>query len=190
MFVMPLDKSALRKRFLEERRSLSAKERDKINDGIFRQVTALPAYARARTVFLYCSTPEEISTERLLSDALGRGKTVCVPLCVSRGVMEARAIKKVSELAPGRFGILEPPPDTPLVQPEKIDFCIVPCLSADVTGHRLGYGGGYYDRFLARTSAAAVVLCAERCFVQSLPAEPYDCSCHMIVTERQVHIAT
>lgn len=190
MSAMPLDKAALRKRFLEERRSLPAEERDKINDGIFRHVTGLPVYEQARTVFLYCSTPEEISTERLVSDALGRGKAVCVPLCVSRGVMEARMIRQVSQLAPGHFGILEPPSDTPLVQPEAIDLCIVPCLAADEAGQRLGYGGGYYDRFLLKTGAATVALCAERCFVQALPAGPLDCPCHMIVTERQVHIAT
>ena len=189
-FVTPLDKAALRKRFLEERRTLSAEEHDGINEGIFRQISALAVYQQARTVFLYCSTPEEIDTKRLLSDALGKGKTVCVPLCVSRGVMEAHAIRQVSQLARGRFGILEPSADAPLVQPEMIDFCIVPCLAADTAGHRLGYGGGYYDRFLAQTAATAAALCAERGFVQALPAEPHDYPCHMIITERRVHIAT
>lgn len=189
MFAMPSDKAALRKHFLEERRTLSAGEREQINEGIFRQVTSLAAYQEARVVFLYCSTPEEISTEQLLYSALSKGKTVCVPLCVYRGVMEAHVIRQVSQLAPGRFGIMEPSADAPLVQPEMIDFCVVPCLAADAAGHRLGYGGGYYDRFLAQTAATAAALCAERSFVQMLPAEPHDRPCHMIVTERRVHIA-
>lgn len=187
---MPSDKAALRKRFLEGRRSLTYEERGKINEGIFRRLTAHPAYQQAQVVFLYCSTAEEIGTEQLLSDALRAGKTVCVPLCVSRGVMESRVIRQTSQLMPGRFGILEPPSNAPVVQPEAIDFCVVPCLAADMAGHRLGYGGGYYDRFLTRTAATAAALCAERCLVPALPAEPHDRPCHMIVTERQVHIAT
>ena len=187
---MPSDKAALRKRFLEERRALSVEERQRIDEGVFRQVTAMEAYRQAQTVFLYCSTPEEIDTRRLLTDALAAGKRVCVPLCGEYGVMEARAIGRLAELSPGRCAILEPPPGAPLVLPEEIDLCVVPCLAADRSGHRLGYGGGYYDRFLARTTAAAVILCAESRFLEALPKETHDCPCQRIATERRVHIAT
>lgn len=187
---MPLDKPALRRQLLKARRETAPEKRRAMDDGIFRRLTALEAYQRAGTVFLYCSTEEEVSTARLLEDALRTGKRVCVPLCTgTRGVMEAREITEPSELVPGRYGIPEPPAWSPAVPPEEIDLCVVPCLAADASGHRLGYGGGYYDRFLARTAAETVVLCPESRFTVTLPAEPHDRSCNIVVTERRVHIA-
>lgn len=188
---MPFNKSDLRKRLLMRRRSRSPEERRRIDGDVFRQITSLEAYRQARTVFLYCSTDEEIDTRQLMEDAFCTGKQVCVPLCTDRhGEMEARKIRSAIDLIPGRYGIAEPLPDTPMVPPEEIDLCIVPCLSADLNGYRLGYGGGYYDRFLSQTPAKSAALCAECCLVPSLPAEPHDRPCNIIVTERRIHIAT
>ncbi len=187
---MQSDKSALRKHFLEIRHRLSMKERQMICNQIFHQLLTWTGYQQARTVFLYCALPEEIGTEQLLADALSKGKRVCVPLCTKeRGIMEARTILETGQLKSGRFGVPEPPANAPLVRPSDIDLCIVPCLAADESGHRLGYGGGYYDRFLAQTTAQAAVLCMERCLLKALPAETHDLPCTIIVTERRIHIA-
>lgn len=187
---MQSDKSALRKRLLAERRAESPEERRAVGDEIFQRLTTLDAYRRARTVFLYCSTEEEVDTLRLLQDALSAGKRVCVPLCTEeRGVMEAREITALSQLRPGRFGIPEPPGDALQVLPEQLDFCVAPCLAADEKGYRLGYGGGYYDRFLARVEAETAALCPESRFVSCLPTEAFDRPCGLVITERRVHIA-
>ncbi len=183
-------KSALRERMLRLRHAMTPEERRMVEDGVFRQLTALDVYRQAQTLFVYCSTEEEVGTLQLLEDALCAGKRVCVPLCTAvRGVMEARAIGALSELSPGRFGIPEPSASAPAIPPEEIELCIAPCLAADLSGRRLGYGGGYYDRFLAQTPAEAVVLCPERCLTDRLPAGPHDRACGIVVTERRVHIA-
>ena len=72
------------------------------------------------------------------------------------------------------------------VAPENIDLILAPALSCDRNGYRLGYGGGYYDRFLARTRAVAAALCAESRLTDELPREPFDLPCNYIITERQV----
>ncbi len=182
-------KQALRKNLLTERRKVSPMERHAVDEGVFLHITASDLYQKAQTVFLYCSTAEEIDTSHLMENALQAGKRVCVPLCTGPGIMEARELKDLAQLSPGRFGILEPPADSAPISPEEIDLCIVPCLAADTAGNRLGYGGGYYDRFLARTPAPAAALCAGHWFLRTLPTEPHDQRCDIIVTERQVHIA-
>ncbi len=190
MSAMPSDKPALRKQLLEARKTFSRETRRAMEEGIFTQLAALEVYRQAKTIFLYCSTPEEVGTGLLMADALRTGKRVCVPLCTDAyGVMEAREIPDVSALSPGRFGILEPPHDAPVVLPEEICLCIVPCLAADRAGFRLGYGGGYYDRFLRGTQAKKAVLCAECCLFDALPVGKHDMRCNIVVTERQVHIA-
>ena len=74
----------------------------------------------------------------------------------------------------------------PEIAPENIDLILAPALSCDRNGYRLGYGGGYYDRFLARTRAVAAALCAESRLTDELPREPFDLPCNYIITERQV----
>lgn len=146
------------------------------------------AYQTAHTVFCYCATAGEIDTKAILLDALRQGKRLCVPRCGAKGVMTAHLIASFAALTPGTYGILEPDADCPLVPPEEISLCVVPCLCTDPLGYRLGYGGGYYDRFLAQTPAVRAVLCAQqRLLTQPLPREDTDLPCDLIFTERQVY---
>lgn len=185
---MCADKSTLRKAMLSARAAQSQTERTHCAAQIVQQVLALPDYQKAKTIFCYCATPQEISMDALLSDALEQGKQVCVPRCERPGIMSARQIRALSELKQGKFDIREPDACAPVVPPAQIDLCIVPCLCADQDGYRLGYGGGYYDRFLAQTSAYTVLICAEsRVLSSPLPREATDIPCDCIVTERQVH---
>ena len=100
--------------------------------------------------------------------------------------MSARRILSLDELQSGAYGIPEPSSGAPEIPPDEISLVIVPALSCDRNGYRLGYGGGYYDRFLARTHAAAAALCAESRLTDVLPREPFDLPCNYIITERQV----
>jgi 5-formyltetrahydrofolate cyclo-ligase len=85
-------------------------------------------------------------------------------------------------LSPGAFGVLEPL-DTPAIMREEIDLAIVPALAASRDGFRLGYGGGYYDAFLAGLGATIVCPVFDACLVDSLPQEPHDEPVDIIVTE-------
>lgn len=183
---MCAEKQALRQKML----ALRAAEPDDIREcrarSIARTLFSLPQYQAAQTVFCYCATDEEISTEAILLDALARGKRVCVPRCATRGIMTAREISTLEQLQPGKFGIREPDASSPVIPPSEIDLCIVPCLCADLDGYRLGYGGGYYDRFLAQSAAYSIALCAaDRLMQTALPREITDIPCDYILTERR-----
>lgn len=185
---MHAEKALLRKKMLALRAAETPEARRLRDRAITEAVCGLDVYQSAHTIFCYCATEEEIATDAIISDALARGKRVCVPRCERPGEMTAREIQSLHELIPGKFGIREPQADRPVIAPEEIDFCIVPCLCADLQGFRLGYGGGYYDRFLCQTSAFTAVLCDfSRLLHTPLPREATDIPCDYIITERQVH---
>ncbi|MCQ5128214.1 5-formyltetrahydrofolate cyclo-ligase [Butyricicoccus faecihominis] len=180
-------KSALRARFRQERSAVSPVEKQRIDEAVAANVLQSGVYRAAKTVFLYVSTAAEIDTSRILADALRQGKTVCVPRCEAAREMTARRIRTQEELCgAGAFGILEPSPDAPIVSPDQIDLILAPALACDRRGVRLGYGGGYYDRFLHRSNAFRAALCAESRLLEALPAEPHDERVQYIFTERQV----
>ena len=183
---MCTDKKTLRGRYLAERASLSAEEKQAIDRGIAQNILQSEFYQQADCIFCYVSTAEEIDTRTVLENALASGKTVCVPLCGKGGSMTARKITALSELQTGHYGILEPPDTAPEIAPENIDLILAPALSCDRKGYRLGYGGGYYDRFLSRTNAVCVALCASQRMSAALPHEAFDRCCHYIITEREV----
>lgn len=183
---MSNDKTTLRRQFLSERAAQGAAEKQSIDRRIAGHVLESESYRRAGCIFAYVSTPQEIDTRALLRAALAAGKTVCVPLCGAAGEMTARQIRSLDALRPGAYGIDEPDASAREIPPEAIDLVLVPALACDRQGYRLGYGGGYYDRFLCRTGADRMALCAEQRLVQSLPHTALDQKCRWIVTERQV----
>ncbi len=185
-YTMSLDKAQLRRRFRAQRAAQDPAEKKHIDEEICAHVLESVLFQHADCIFLYVSTPQEIDTRALVQKALAAGKTVCVPLCGAPGEMEARCIVSLDDLQPGAYGIDEPGADTPVVDPMRIDLVIAPALACDRQGFRLGYGGGYYDRFLARTDAASAALCAEARLVDKLPHETFDRRCSWIFTERQV----
>ena len=141
---------------------------------IFRHVAGLPEYEQAGTLFCFVGTSSEIDTAPILEDALRRGKRVGVPRCISRGIMEVREIRSFRDLEAGKYGIMEPGAHAPVIQAEEINLAIVPCMSCSHDGRRLGYGGGYYDRYLGRTRAVKAVICRERIMRADIPVEPHD----------------
>ena len=171
---------------LAERAAQSAAEKRWIDRRITGQVLAHPGYLQAACVFCYVSTPQAIATHALLRRTLADGKTLCVPLCGAQGEMTARRIRSLDELRTGKYGIPEPDAAAEQIPPEQIGLIIVPALACDTQGYRLGYGGGYYDRFLSHTGAVRMALCAEARLLSRLPHEPFDMRCDYVITERQV----
>lgn len=172
-------------RDLESR--LSVPYRLKADRSIAAHLLAMPEYRSAETVFCFVSTAHEIDTRPILEDALTAGKKLCVPLCVGAGVMELRRVTSLDQLSPGFHGILEPPAGSPLVLPDDVDFAILPCLTCNHLGQRLGYGGGYYDRFLAHYRGGTVLLCRELLIRDEIPVEPHDYPVPWVLTERGLY---
>ncbi|MGE4484994.1 MAG: 5-formyltetrahydrofolate cyclo-ligase [Oscillospiraceae bacterium] len=180
------EKGLLRKKVNEILARLTEDDIISGNDIIFNNTMSLPEYAAARTVFAYHSMGREPDTRKILDSALSSGKTVALPLITGAGIMEARIIKTVSELVPGKFGIPSPPEASETLEPRDIDFILVPAVAFDVNGYRLGRGGGFYDRFLAKTTAYAAGLSREAALLSSVPREVHDLPVQCIITEKRI----
>ena len=180
-------KAELRSRFKALRTGLSPAEKDEMDLKILSRVMNLWQYRDSQTILTYVSTAIEVDTRRLIEKSLHAGKQVAVPRCVpGTREMEFYRICSLDELSPGTFGVLEPDPDkSALFTDFSKGLCIVPALSFDFQGYRLGYGKGYYDRFLARFGGSTVGLCYDSCMVRNLPAGRYDQPVHLIVTQRK-----
>lgn len=163
---------------------LSQRYMETADQAIMSHLAAMPEYQEAQTVFCFVSVRREIDTFPILKDALAAGKTLCIPLCTQKGVMEPRQITDLSQLQEGSYGLLEPPADAPLVSVDNIDFAILPCTTCNHLGQRLGKGGGYYDRFLSQYSGWTVGINYSECVRDELQPGRYDVPIQMLLTER------
>ena len=166
---------------------LSQRYLETADQAIISHLAAMPEYQEAQTVFCFVSVRREIDTFPILKDALAAGKTLCIPLCTQKGVMEPRQITDLSQLQEGSYGLLEPPADAPLVSVDNIDFAILPCTTCNHLGQRLGKGGGYYDRFLSHYRGGTVMLCREKLIREEIPVEPHDYPVPWVLTERGLY---
>lgn len=159
---------------------------------IIETLVALPVFREKTHFFIYCSYQSEVETTRLFSRCLEEGKTVSVPLTVPEQLqLQAITITDPSvDLSPGYKGIPEPISSLTerRVNPQSIEVAIIPGAVFDRTGHRLGYGGGYYDRFLAQAAPQAIRigLAYSQQVVSRIPGQPHDIPMDILVTDREV----
>ena len=154
--------------------------------GIYFNVTSMPEFGLAQCVMFYYSVGREPDTLRLAQVALRMGKTVAFPFCYSGGEMEARVVTTLEELKPAMLDIPAPQNASAIITPAELDFIIVPALTYDRKGFRLGYGGGYYDRFLKNTRALTVGFARNRLLKSELPREPHDIAVNRLATEGEL----
>ncbi len=146
---------------------------------------ALPQVQRARTVMVFCGVGREPDTSHLIRTLLERGQQVALPVCLPGRKMEARVISRMDQLVPGKFGIPEPEYGCPAVPPGEIGAVLVPGLMADREGYRLGYGGGYYDRWLAGYTGFTAIVCPLERLVDALPREEFDRPVALVMTDEE-----
>lgn len=178
------DKRRIRGEMRQRRDAMDTTQRRRCSDAIARAVLDSDVYRSARSVFLYLSTPHEVDTAPILCAAWADGKQVYVPKCIGPHTMLAVRLRADDVLISGPMGIREPEDATECTMPEDIDLCLAPCVSVTLDGVRLGYGGGYYDAFLARCGGYKLCLCFESCVSPALPAEPWDVTMDAVCTER------
>ena len=190
-------KEALRRYYLEVRGSLSSEERAAAEAAILTRLFAEECWQRARVICAYLPIRGELDTTPILRRAEAEGKLCALPVTVTgaaEGKMIFRSLLGLSPeaLPKGRFGIPEPPPTHPTLSPAALEgaLVLVPGLAFDDDGFRIGYGGGYYDRFLsthreAGISLTAVGLAYGVCRAPSLPREPHDVPVDFILDERR-----
>ncbi len=179
-------KAGLRERYKTFRRELPPEKKARLDQMIASRVTSLWQYKRNRLLLIYVSTAIEVDTYRIMEQAWADGKRVAVPRCVpGTRNMEFYYINSLGDLEPGTFGVLEPRPDrSRLLTDFQSGLCIVPALSYDWHGYRLGYGKGYYDRFLARFGGQMIGICYSECVQKRLPHGRFDRPVELLVTER------
>ena len=176
------EKDRIRQEIRQVSRGLDPAYRAEASRSITEQVMALPEWQNARTVMAYVSMPEEPDTKTLIQAALDDGKTLLLPRCATRNVMEALPVTDMNLLVPGILGIPEPPAAERREVPEP-EVILVPCMCATPSGIRLGHGAGYYDRFLAEHKGMTVCLCFSRLLRSDLPADNTDIPVDRVVTD-------
>lgn len=183
----------LRLRILAERKKLSLADRQGMERRIIETLVTLPIFKAYQIVLIYCNYQSEVATLPLLHWCLAEGKTVCVPLAVPEcsEVLTVTITDPLLDLAPGYKGIPEPVPnmrESRVLSPECLHAVIVPGAVFDRAGNRLGYGGGYYDRFLAQAAPQAIRigLAYSGQLVDQIPALSHDVPMDVLVTEKEV----
>ena len=185
-----LVKTRLRQNLKEMRSGLSPEEKKRMDDAITESFLNSTSYTRSDVILTYVSTAIEVSTREIILTALKDGKRVACPRCVDgTRLMDFYFIESPDELKPRTFGVPEPDEDAGrLYDGQGHPVCIVPGLSFDRWGYRLGYGKGYYDRFLSQYDGWTAGLCYSGCVQYKLPHGRYDRPVDRLITEKYIRI--
>ena len=176
-------KKALRTFIRKKERTLDPVYKAESSEAICRHLLALDEYKSAKVVFAFAGTEKEIDTSLFMNETIAGGKTLILPRCAAEHAIDLCVVRSMDDLEAGAYGILEPKKSCALVTAADIDFAVVPCLSFDRKGRRLGQGGGYYDRFLARVDCCTVGLIRAAFLLDALPAEWNDVPVSAVITE-------
>lgn len=185
-------KMRLRAHYRAVRENTPPAVREEADRKIAETVRKLWQYRASSQLLIYVSTPIEVDTRGIIEQALADGKRVAVPRCVpDTRLMEFYYIESLEELSAGSFGVLEPAPNPErLVTDTSQAMCIIPAFSYDFHGYRLGYGKGYYDRFLANFNGYMIGICYSSCVRRSLPHGRFDRPAQLLVTENYIRRTT
>ena len=189
MNTVATEKQRLREVRLAARETLSEQERCVLDDCITQKLLATPEYAEATTVLTYVSVSSEVSTRMIIESALRDGKTVAVPRCLPGHCLEFVAIVSLEQLVAAPFNLLEPAKELPAVTEDQKNnsICIVPALLVDTKGYRLGYGAGFYDRFLSTYPGKKICLAYQQSLSRTtLPHTAFDVAVDVVITESDV----
>ncbi len=185
-----MKKRELRERMLELREGMLHSEVAAMSKTIHTYLQSLPSFRNAKNIFLYASTRNEVETDDIIVNLLQAGKGVAIPV-VNKGTKEIvfSFIESLDELMPSTYGIREPLPNS--LRPvalDSVDLIIIPGVAFDMRGYRLGYGGGYYDRFLEKLPEGVhkMGLAFDFQVLEALPVEEHDLKVDTIITEERI----
>ena len=181
-------KKELRESLIAARDAIPAQVRASRDEAIIARFTRLVTYRYSKLLLLYSPIGSEIDVLPLEKAALRDGKKVAYPRCGEDRTMKFYIVPSHEALEPGFHGIMEPPQGFPEADISDASGAavIIPALSWDMTGHRIGYGGGYYDRWLPGFAGAKVGFCYSDNLSRELPRGRFDAGCGIIVTEKGV----
>lgn len=175
-------KSKLRKEFKKRRSELTDKAEKSLK--ICNSFLNSDTYKNAKIILCYSSFSDEVSTDLIIKKSLADGKITALPRCIDKnGSMKYFIINSFDDLKTGSFGISEPDAKCTELDTFSESVCIVPALSFDCKGYRLGYGKGYYDRFLENYIGFSVGLCYNDLISDCLPVNEFDRRVDAVITE-------
>ena len=165
-------KSKLRKQVLQEMKALSQEKKQAIDLALTERFLHHPFYHEAKTIATYLSFPHEFQTQELIEQALKDDKKVLIPKTYPKGRMDF-VLYDPQQLVKTSFGLLEPQGDLEVMDASRIDLIHVPGLAFTTEGYRIGYGGGYYDRYL-ENFAGQTMSTIYPCQIQNFNLEDHD----------------
>ena len=176
-------KKILRREFLSKRAAIPHDERDRISHELIKKFLATEIYREAKILMAYASTPDELQLDELFAACFADKKILAIPFIVDKGIMQAVEVSNFEALEIGDFNILTVKHNQKFIEPARIDVVIVPGAAFDLSGGRLGLGGGYYDRFLPlAVNAKKIAFAYDFQVVESLPLEAHDAKINFIFT--------
>ena len=183
------DKQQIREQGKLARREMKPEERAAASMEIARRIAASDVFADAGTVLIYKAMPDEVDLGFLTELPESEGKRFCYPRTLKEHRMEALLPSGPQDWKTGRFGIMEPDPETARhVSQDELDLVLCPCTAFDENGGRMGMGGGYYDRYLPGCGHAVVAAVAfEAQKTVSVPTDEHDIRMERVFTEKAVY---
>ena len=176
-------KAELRKKILQEMKTLSQEQKQAMDRDLTERFLQHPFYQEAKVIATYLSFPHEFQTQELIEQALKDGKKVLIPKTYPKGRMEF-VVYHPQQLVKTSFGLLEPQGDLEVVEPSQIDLIHVPGLAFTTEGYRIGYGGGYYDRYLEHF-AGHTMSTIYPCQVQEFNSEDHDIAVQEVLIDER-----
>lgn len=185
-----MKKEEFRKKVLEERNKLFSDglKKNEYDRKIFDLFFSSELYKNSNLFLVYVSFGSEADTGNIINKIIGDKKRVAVPKCTGKGIMTFIEIKSMDELIPGKYGIFEPEYNEACeIKAYSGAVCLTPGAAFDIRGKRIGYGGGYYDRYLSlRSEILRVGICYSEFLFDAVPTEQHDISVSYIITEKGI----
>ena len=180
------EKKQLRKQVRQQLSAMDPQELVRGDEALFEQFLALPQVQKAKTIFAFWGIAgKEPDTKKLIARLVEQGKQIGLPRMLPEHQMEVRLYDPNKPLIEVGFGISEPGEDCPLMAKEDIDLILVPAVCYDRRGYRLGFGGGYYDRWLEYFTGFRVGLCRKAVLQEQVPTEAHDSRVDLLITEEE-----
>lgn len=183
-----LSKTTLRKLVLEKRDAVAVDTRKKWDEEVLKRIINNESYINSSSIFTFVSFGSEVNTHQIINLALNDNKIIYVPKIKSKEKgIEIFRINSLSDLKPGYFGILEPSENCSAADSRDIDLILMPGVAFDRQGGRLGYGAGFYDRFLTKMNKkiTKIALAYQLQVVDSVPTESSDVRIDGIITNEE-----
>ncbi|WP_353093425.1 5-formyltetrahydrofolate cyclo-ligase [Tissierella praeacuta] len=185
-----MDKRFLRDKILQKRAELSTENIVKYSNIMEDKLYEMAAYEEAKTIMSFISFSDEVNTHEIIKKSIKNGKSVVVPITIPKTKeMKVSKLLDFSELELGYYNILTPKKEfTRFVDPNTIDLILVPGVVFARNGYRVGYGGGYYDRFLSKLDKKVntIGLAFDLQIVDEVPRDSFDIPVDLIITEKEI----